>query len=320
MTLATPVAIVIYSLFFLASCASDTPRGMKEAGESGVFQITRMSPRSAQFIFGVRDVGFSRPRREVVDVIARPNEDIRRAVARRMVETTRQYKTGDFNWESYRLGRVVILSNRMEDSKGLEDFFIREFFINYQLVQVDPEQVNDLRERGIKGNVIAEGVFTSEGTVRELVIVESPHPALEKVVIEAILKYRFDPLQTQPGETEPARYRQSFNFAAGIDGRSTQHDFPKKTDHLPIEFQYDSPPIIKVVAPVVYPFNLLQSDISGSAKVAVIVDPDGNVREVQILEATHPEFGFATRGMLESWKFEPATKEGKQTWAIFTLE
>jgi TonB family protein len=94
----------------------------------------------------------------------------------------------------------------------------------------------------------------------------------------------------------------------------------KKTDHLPAEFQYDTPPVVKVVAPVVYPLNLLRDDITGSAKVAVIVDPGGKVREVQILEATQPEFGFATRGMMQSWEFEPATKNGKRTWSIFTLE
>jgi hypothetical protein len=45
-----------------------------------------------------------------------------------MIELIRQYHKGDFNWESYRLDRVVVLSARSEDSKGLEDFLIREFF------------------------------------------------------------------------------------------------------------------------------------------------------------------------------------------------
>ena len=36
--------------------------------------------------------------------------------------------SGDFRWESHRLGRIVILSARPEDSEGLEDFLIREFF------------------------------------------------------------------------------------------------------------------------------------------------------------------------------------------------
>ena len=55
--------------------------------------------------------------------------DIQRAVARRMIELIREYHQGDFNWESYRLGRVVTLSSRTEDSKGLEDFLDTGIFL-----------------------------------------------------------------------------------------------------------------------------------------------------------------------------------------------
>jgi TonB family protein len=214
-----------------------------------------VGPHHAQFQFSSRNAGASNPEREVIEVTAERDEDIQRAVARKMTDVIRQYQKGDFWWESYRLGRVVVLSARMEDS------------------------------------------------------------------IEAILNYRFEPLLTQTRDLAPRRYRQSFNFGpTGIDERLSQYKFPEKSDHLPAEFQYDTPPAVKVVAPVVYPLNLLQDNISGSAKVTVIIDPDGNVRKVEILEATHPEFGFATRGMMHSWEFKPATKNGKRTWAIFALE
>ena len=35
---------------------------------------------------------------------------------------------GNFNWDSHRLGRVVILSARIDDNAGLETFLMREFF------------------------------------------------------------------------------------------------------------------------------------------------------------------------------------------------
>ena len=320
MNLARSLTGITYSLFLLVSCASLNP-GAVQKPVNGSFQITRMGPHHAQFQFSSRNDGASNPEREVIEVTTERDEDIQRAVVRKMIDVIRQYEKGDFNWESNRLGRVVVLSARMEDSKGLEDFLMREFFINDQLVQVDPKQVDDLRERGIRGKVIAEGLITSEGKVHEPLIVESSDPALEKVVIEAILNYRFEPLLTQTRDLAPRRYRQSFNFGpAGIDERLSQYKFPEKSNHLPAEFQYDTPPAVKVVAPAVYPLNLLQDNISGSAKVTVIIDPDGNVRKVEILEATHPEFGFATRGMMHSWEFKPATKNGKRTWAIFALE
>jgi hypothetical protein len=107
---------------------ANVKRNLREPGASGIFQITRMGTRSAQFLFRAWRMDSSNTRREVVEVTAGPDADIQRAVARRMIELIREYHKGDFNWESYRLGRVVTLSSRPEDSKGLEDFLIREFF------------------------------------------------------------------------------------------------------------------------------------------------------------------------------------------------
>lgn len=103
-------------------------RNLREPGASGIFQIIRMGPRTAQFLFRAWKKDSSVPRRELVEVDAGPGGDIKRAVVRKMIELIRQYHKGDFNWESYRLDRVVVLSARLEDSKGLEDFLIREFF------------------------------------------------------------------------------------------------------------------------------------------------------------------------------------------------
>lgn len=107
---------------------ANVKRNLREPGASGIFQITRMGTRSAQFLFRAWRMDSSNPRREVVEVTAEPGIDIQRAIARKMIELIREYHQGDFNWESYRLGRVVVLSARLEDSKGLEDFLIREFF------------------------------------------------------------------------------------------------------------------------------------------------------------------------------------------------
>ena len=57
-----------------------------------------------------------------------PDGDINRAIAKKMIEIIRRDYNGDFHWESYRLGRTVILSARQEDNAGLEDFLISEFF------------------------------------------------------------------------------------------------------------------------------------------------------------------------------------------------
>ena len=99
-----------------------------KSGTSGIFQIVNMGPHSAQFVFKGWTNDFSNARREFVQVEAGPDEDIKRNVVRKMIELIRRYYTGDFNWDSQRLGRVVVLSARPEDNAGLEDFLILEFF------------------------------------------------------------------------------------------------------------------------------------------------------------------------------------------------
>jgi len=54
--------------------------------------------------------------------------DIRIAVIRRMIAIIREQENEDFIWESKRLGRNVLLSARHQDTRGLEDFLMREFF------------------------------------------------------------------------------------------------------------------------------------------------------------------------------------------------
>lgn len=98
-------------------------------GTSGVFQILHKGHRSGQFAFRGWSVGGGRGDwKEVIDVDAGPQGDIELAIVRKMIDLIRQHYKGNFNWESHRLGRVIVLSARPEDSAGLEAFLMREFF------------------------------------------------------------------------------------------------------------------------------------------------------------------------------------------------
>ena len=97
-------------------------------GTSGVFQILQKGHRSGQFAFRGWKSDARGDWKEVIEVDAGPQGDIELAMVRKMIELIRQHYQGNFNWESYRLGRVVVLSARIEDSAGLEGFLMREFF------------------------------------------------------------------------------------------------------------------------------------------------------------------------------------------------
>lgn len=105
-------------------------RNLQTPGTSGIFQILRIGPRTAEFSFRAWTTGQSNPRLQMIQVEAGPEGDVERAIIRRMIQLIREHYKEDFNWESHRLHRVVVLSAREKDTAGLEDFLMREFFIN----------------------------------------------------------------------------------------------------------------------------------------------------------------------------------------------
>lgn len=97
-------------------------------GVGGVFQILHMGTRTGEFAFNGWRPEARRQWREVIEVDAGPGGNLELAMVRRMIELIRTHYNGDFNWQSHRLQRSVVLSARLEDSAELEDFLMREFF------------------------------------------------------------------------------------------------------------------------------------------------------------------------------------------------
>jgi hypothetical protein len=94
----------------------------------GVFQVVSKGVRTGTFIFRGWTPGQRRFPQQTFEVDAGPNGDVERALVRRMIELIRSHYDGDFNWDSHRLGRVVVKSARKEDSAELEAFLMKEFF------------------------------------------------------------------------------------------------------------------------------------------------------------------------------------------------
>ena len=97
-------------------------------GVGGVFQVLRKGVRTGEFAFNGWKPDANRTWREVIEVDAGQGGDVERAMVKRMIELIRSHYSGDFQWESHRLGRVITLSAKPEDQAGLEEFLIREFF------------------------------------------------------------------------------------------------------------------------------------------------------------------------------------------------
>jgi hypothetical protein len=101
----------------------------------GVFQIVRMGYDNAEFAFFGWNREIRRNIKQQIEVRKGNNSDIRIAVVRKMISIIREYEQEDFRWESYRLGRSLMLSARARDNAGLEEFMLREFFADPRLPQ-----------------------------------------------------------------------------------------------------------------------------------------------------------------------------------------
>lgn len=97
-------------------------------GTNGIFEIRRKTANKAQFSFKGWKSNINTARLEIIDVFADDGEDINLAIVRSMIRIIRRDYDGDFKWESRRLGRVLTLSARVEDTAGLEAFLTQEFF------------------------------------------------------------------------------------------------------------------------------------------------------------------------------------------------
>jgi hypothetical protein len=97
-------------------------------GTNGVFQILSMGPRVAQYSFRGWTTDQRRSQNQVIEVDAGFGGNVQLAVVNSMITLIRRYYQGDFNFDSQKLGRVVTLSARLEDTKGLQSFLLNEFF------------------------------------------------------------------------------------------------------------------------------------------------------------------------------------------------
>jgi hypothetical protein len=96
-------------------------------GNGGVFQITHMGVQSGSFIFRGWTNAPGESTRQTYEVDAGIGGDVKLAIIRRMIQLIRDRFTGDFTWESDRLGRDITLSARLKDNAELETFMLKEF-------------------------------------------------------------------------------------------------------------------------------------------------------------------------------------------------
>jgi len=89
------------------------------------------------------------------------------------------------------------------------------------------------------------------------------------------------------------------------------------------EATVDTRPTPRATTPIDVPAVARAKNLSGRVVLNVLVGADGSVREVRVLEADPPGvFDDAAVRAVRTWRFEPATYEGRavEVWAALPIE
>jgi outer membrane biosynthesis protein TonB len=117
----------------LANIAAINKRGQDDANESGgVFSISNKTFHSMDLKFRGWNPNFKRRWLTSVTVEQGSEPDVETAVVKKMIELIRKEKTGDFEWDSHRLGKVITMSARVKDTEELQAFLMKEMFPEYR--------------------------------------------------------------------------------------------------------------------------------------------------------------------------------------------
>ena len=73
----------------------------------------------------------------------------------------------------------------------------------------------------------------------------------------------------------------------------------------------DAPPEVVYQVVPIYPEELKSQQIRGEVLVAFMVERDGRVGEVEVIQASHPGLGEAALQAVRQWRFEPPRYHGQ---------
>ncbi len=114
------------------AAANGRSQGNDPNDTGGVFSISNKTFASADLKFRGWNQNFKRRWLQQLSVERGAEPDIETAIVKKMIELIRKEKTGDFDWDSHRLQRVVKMSARPADQAELEAFLFLEMFPGYK--------------------------------------------------------------------------------------------------------------------------------------------------------------------------------------------
>ena len=148
--------------------------------------------------------------------------------------------------------------------------------------------------------VVVKISFNEQGVGEEATVVESDDPTSDTILhrIALTLAAQVKP-EPHLKDGKPVKFSAvvPFDFPVEGDEGAAANNAPKPTFKNPGQRP-------------VYPENLAAAGVVGGAILEMIIGADGNIRQVNVLQASHPEFARSAEAAVRTWVLVPAMKDG----------
>jgi len=168
--------------------------------------------------------------------------------------------------------------------------------------KVEAQYSEEARRARLEGTVVLRIIVGADGTPRDLNVVKGLGLGLDENATAAVSKWRFAP-GTKGGEAVDVLAEIEVNFRLlddpNVGWRVTRIDF-----HLLNGSQ--RPVVVKTVAP-----QSTEYAVSADATATFDIDEKGMPVNIRIDKSSDGEWARAVTEALKSWKFTPATENGR---------
>jgi TonB family protein len=157
------------------------------------------------------------------------------------------------------------------------------------------------------GEVKLAFVVDAAGRVGAIEVLQGAHPAFTDAALDALLATPYRPA-TQGGTAVAMRVTRDYQFKLQNTGVGTVLELGRASARTTQRLEL-APAVRRALWPV-YPAALLRAGVTGTATLRAQLGAQGEVSAVELLGASHPDFGRAALVMMQAWQFEPPGAAG----------
>ncbi len=139
-----------------------------------------------------------------------------------------------------------------------------------------------------KGEAVEGKIYQSDDFMGEQI--------LNQIAMQLAGKVKQEP-RMKDGKPVQFTARIPFHFPVEGDEGAAANEAPKPKIHSAVKAEY--------------PVDLAKANEPGGAIMELVIGADGNIKDVRVLRASHPEFGQAALEAMRRWSFVPALKDGQ---------